>query len=222
LPDWIDSLTPEERAEWERLVDDFRRDALDKITDSKAFISIVPDTDDLDVKMAMELGAAIMMDKPICLLQMPGRKIPGSLRRLASRVIIGDPDTEAGRDQIAQEIEAFVLSTTDDPRELPGDIRSGGDAYSQGSVMFSAAHAVLMDSVDAAWVDNPSDGRNFYGLLLGGRINQTQDRARVLFFFDVDGAAALVTELHHLSLRAGHLDEFQQACQERWEAMPDA
>jgi hypothetical protein len=32
-------------------------------------------------------------------------------------------------------------------------------------------------------------------LVLGGRINQTQDRASVLFVFGTDGAASIVTEL---------------------------
>lgn len=101
-----------------------------------------------------------------------------------------------------------------DPRRLPGDIAGPGGPHDIGGVVLDASRAVLMDSVDVSTIDPDHGGRgqSALALLLGGRINQTKDRARVLFLFGTDGAAAIISELMGVIGRAAGpevLAEFQ-------------
>lgn len=108
MPDWLDELSPEEREQWDSMVGHFRRDAVEKITGSAAIISLVPAKEDLDVKFAMELGAAIMLDKPIIAVAMPGVDVPPKLRLIAESVVEADIDTEEGRKDLAAALSDFV------------------------------------------------------------------------------------------------------------------
>jgi hypothetical protein len=107
--------------------------------------------------------------------------------------------------------------TPSDPRATPGDITGPGGPHDRNSVVLDTSNAVLLDYTEAALGHNGSDGRDFVALLLGGRINQTLDRARVLFLMDADGAAAIVTELESLMTRAGGAwsDEYHRCRAER-------
>ena len=53
---------------------------------------------------------------------------------------------------------------------------------------------------------------------LEGRINKTEERARIMYLFDADGAAAIITELYGLAARIG--PDFFAKLQERIAAMP--
>lgn len=75
--------------------------------------------------------------------------------------------------------------------------------FGRGNSMVDTRTAVLMDSVDVVMLTNPSDQRQIVGLNLAGRINQTKDRSDVLYLFDADGIASIVTELLGLAARAG-------------------
>jgi hypothetical protein len=46
----------------------------------------------------------------------------------------------------------------------------------------------------------------FVAMFLGGRINRSTDRANVMFIFDSDGVAAIVSELLALYGRATEID----------------
>lgn len=109
-----------------------------------------------------------------------------------------------------------------DPRRLGGDIAGPGGPHDEGAVVIDTRNAVLLDAVDVAMVDNPSDRRRFASLVLSGRVNRAQDRTRVLYLFDADGAAALVSELVGLASREGAewAAEFQERMQARLAAMP--
>lgn len=106
--DWTDKLDEESRAAWEEFVTDFRRDALLKMNSSAFVAQLVPDEDEFDVKFAVELGASIMLNKPILAIVMPGRTVPSKLRLVADRVVEADLDTEEGRKKIAEEISQMV------------------------------------------------------------------------------------------------------------------
>jgi hypothetical protein len=90
----------------------------------------------------------------------------------------------------------------DDPRRLGGDIAGPGGPLDRDAVIFDTTNAVLLESTVMAVMHNRSDGRDVVGVLLEGRINRTNDRARVLFLTDGDGAAALLTEALSLMKRA--------------------
>jgi hypothetical protein len=88
--------------EFDAMAARFRADAVAKIADSAFTMSLVPggtDLDSFDVKFALELGASIMLNKPIVALAVDGREVPPGLERIAHAVIRldGDLDTKAGQ-----------------------------------------------------------------------------------------------------------------------------
>ena len=108
MSDWLDNLTPEEREDWDRIVEHFRRDALEKMTDSAFVASVVPSEDKFDVKFAMETGAAVLLDKPIMAIVLPGVELPGKLARVADEVVRADLDTEEGKKEIHEALSRMT------------------------------------------------------------------------------------------------------------------
>src|SRR5262245_1199287 len=101
--DWLERLSPDERESWDAFVEHFRVSTLDRMTGSSWFISVVPGGQ-VDVKSAAELGAAIMLDKPIVAVVMPGAAVPEHLERVSDRMIEADVDTRSGQEKIVAEI----------------------------------------------------------------------------------------------------------------------
>jgi hypothetical protein len=102
--------------------------------------------------------------------------------------------------------------TIKDPRRIRGDMAGPGGPHDRGGVVLDTRHAVLLKTVDVSTLD-PDDpgtrGQSAIALVLGGRINQTQDQASVLFLFGTDGAASIITELIALLGRATGIDADQ-------------
>ena len=105
MKDWLEELDDEQRAEWETFVKHAREETLRAMDDSAFVMSLIPH--EPDVKFAVELGFAIMLDKPILAVAMPGADVPPKLRLVADEVIEADVDVEAGRQRVAQAIERF-------------------------------------------------------------------------------------------------------------------
>lgn len=103
------NLTPGEEKAFTDFVKRFREDALPKIEGSYCTLSLVPG-DDFDVKFAVELGASIMLDKPIIALCTGKRTCPPGLRRVAHAVveITADIDTEAGRAEMTEKLKPIL------------------------------------------------------------------------------------------------------------------
>ncbi len=72
--------------DWEQSV---RDDLVPKLRGSAVMAQIVPG-DDPDVKCAVELGMAILLDKPLILIVTPGRRVPERLARAADALIEWD------------------------------------------------------------------------------------------------------------------------------------
>jgi hypothetical protein len=114
---------------------------------------------------------------------------------------------------------------SNDPRDLGGDIAGPGGPYDENAVVVSVEHAVLLDNTQVALVEAHRNGEfaeKALALLMEGRINKTQDRAKVLFLLNGDGAAALVTELVGVAKREGEefAADFVVAMEERTKEMP--
>lgn len=108
--------------------------------------------------------------------------------------------------------------SSDDPRRLPGDIAGPGGPHDDHQVLIDTTNAVILDAAEVAIAHNASDDTDRGVLLLAGRINQTQDRARTVYLLDEDGMAALVTEIEALMRRAagaGWLDRYRAAKAQR-------
>jgi hypothetical protein len=95
---------------WDKFVEAVRVDALQKIDSSALVMSLVPSRD-VDVKFAVELGIAIMRDKPLLVVAMPGRTVPERLARVADKVVYADPDLEEGRTQIGEAVKQMMGDT---------------------------------------------------------------------------------------------------------------
>ncbi len=80
-----------------------------QIASSAYVVHIVPDSEP-DVKLAVELGLSILLDKPLVLLAWPGRPVPRRLRRCADHVIEmeHDPDTEAGEIELINKLRSVT------------------------------------------------------------------------------------------------------------------
>jgi len=82
MNDWIND--PEAQA-WAQLALD---DLVPKLRDSYATVSIHPEEAGLsDIKFALELGLSIMLDKPLILVVVPGRRVPARLQRVVDDII---------------------------------------------------------------------------------------------------------------------------------------
>lgn len=107
MSDWTDDLSKKERKEWNRFVDHFRRDTLEKMESSAFVMSLVPE-EGFDVKFALELGAAIMLDKPIMAIVQPGAQVPPKLREVCEEIVEADIDLEEGRKAITAAISRMM------------------------------------------------------------------------------------------------------------------
>jgi hypothetical protein len=109
MGDWVEDMTPKERQNWDGFVDAVRKDAVQKIAQSAFVASLVP-SGDTDIKFAVELGLAILLDKPVVAIAFPGRAVPPGLRRVAHSVIEldHDMDIEAGRLEMQRKFSAVM------------------------------------------------------------------------------------------------------------------
>lgn len=90
-----------------------------------------------------------------------------------------------------------------DPTDLGSTYAGPGGPHDRDAVVVDATNAVLLDAVDVLVVGDPSRPRPIIALQLAGWINKRPDRAQVMFLFDEDGAAAIISELLALAGRVG-------------------
>jgi len=100
--------------EWNAFVKNFREDALGKMVESAFVMHLIPDKEKFDVKFAVELGASIMLDKPMMAVVMPGAEVPPRMRALCDEIIELDIDTEEGRQELQEAISRMLPSRTND------------------------------------------------------------------------------------------------------------
>jgi hypothetical protein len=106
VSDWDKELEGEDKEAWERFVTYQREHTLHAMADSAFVMSIVP-KEDVDIKFAVELGMAIMLNKPLFCVVQPDAEIPDKLRRVADFIAFVDIDTEEGKETLIRQIEAF-------------------------------------------------------------------------------------------------------------------
>jgi len=79
--------------EFDKWVQRIRKELIPKISESAVFVSVTPSSpEEVDVKFAVELGLAIMMDKPIIATCRPGTKIPAKFAAVVDRFVEMDCD----------------------------------------------------------------------------------------------------------------------------------
>lgn len=101
-------MTSEADIEFQRVVNE---GLVPKLKESAACVSICPDRGgELDAKFCVELGAMIMLDKPIIALVAPGQDIPAKLALVADHVVVADITTDEGREIFQQFLETQGLA----------------------------------------------------------------------------------------------------------------
>jgi hypothetical protein len=85
-----------------------------KVEGSSMFVSISPGVDRIDAKFCVELGVAIMLDKPILAIVAPDQTVPRKLHRIAEMIVIADITTDEGRQRVAQAIQEFQKNVLGD------------------------------------------------------------------------------------------------------------
>jgi hypothetical protein len=73
--------------------DTMRAQLIPKMKDSASVLMIAPDMNtSFDIEFALQIGASILLEKPLILLVHNGRSIPPKLRAIADRIIETDMD----------------------------------------------------------------------------------------------------------------------------------
>lgn len=79
-----------------------------RIEGSALYVGIMPDMEDIDAKFCVELGVAIMLNKPILALKGPGVELSPKLLRVADEVFeIDDLSNPEERRRLAEVIKEF-------------------------------------------------------------------------------------------------------------------
>ena len=98
--------------EW---ADDARENLLPKLRKADATISLAPG-EDPDIKVAVELGLSILMDKPIISVVLDGRRLPDKLVQVSDAIVHLQSDelgTASGQTKIHAALDR-VLGPDDD------------------------------------------------------------------------------------------------------------
>lgn len=101
MASWIDELPPQERAEWEAIVSHVQVKTLPAMTTSRYVVLMVPETTP-DVRFCVELGLAIMLEKPVVTVLRPGQELPRGLGKVTWRTVRADPRTPEGTTRLAE------------------------------------------------------------------------------------------------------------------------
>ena len=104
------SKQPKQDRAWADFSEAFRKDGLPKIMSSAVTLTLLGDRDprEWDIKQAVELGAILLLDKPLILVCVPGATIPTRLRKAADLVIEDwTPENHAAQERLTDAITTF-------------------------------------------------------------------------------------------------------------------
>lgn len=93
--------------EWHRHAEHFRTEVLPQIKASATVLTIVPRSKDGDIQLMLQIGAAVLLDKPIVLVVFEKREVPPRLARIADKIIEADLTTDAGKAAAQQRIAEY-------------------------------------------------------------------------------------------------------------------
>lgn len=113
-PPWSND-DPEFEAQWEKFVNHTRAETITKMADSACVVSVMPKDGEYDVQLAVQIGMALLMDKPLIIVATHGLKVPSALARTARHSLeVGDVDTEAGYLELERKLMPIVKEYTTD------------------------------------------------------------------------------------------------------------
>ena len=98
--------------DWQEFEKDVRQRLWPKLNDSEMALMLIPRTaEQVDVKIAVELGLAILLDKPLIALVPAGATVPEHLVRCADRIVEFDLNNRADS-QVRLEAAILDLEAT--------------------------------------------------------------------------------------------------------------
>ena len=110
-----------ERTELERDFDPylkhFEQEVLPHMMTSNVVVAIL--TDGIDSKICLEIGAAVLLDKPLLILTTAATLVPERLRRIADRImVVGDKGTWKSEEAHARILQAIseIMQSLSVPR----------------------------------------------------------------------------------------------------------
>lgn len=90
--------------EWNAYVIHVRQELYPKMRDSGMNVVLHPKrAEDVDTKLAVEIGLGLMLDKPIILVVPEGTVVSERMKRVADEIVYGDPDS--AREQLMAAID---------------------------------------------------------------------------------------------------------------------
>jgi hypothetical protein len=95
---------------WADYSERFRREVLPQLLSSACLLSIYSgDGSDFDVQQATELGASLLLGKPLLLITTPGTTLPDGLRRAAD-VVLEDwrPEEPGSQERLAAALQRIT------------------------------------------------------------------------------------------------------------------
>lgn len=107
MSDWEQRMTKKQRKAWRQFVQHTREDTVKKMDDSAFVMTLIAGEQSVDIKLAVEIGLAVLMDKPLMVVIHPDAPMNEHLRRVADRIVVCDIDTEEGQEVLLSHIEAF-------------------------------------------------------------------------------------------------------------------
>lgn len=102
-------IDPEADEEFQRFVQHVRESTVQQMAESAFVTTLNPGDREPDIKLAVETGLAVLMNKPIVVLATGSDPVPPGLERIAHAVVrVSDLDTEAGRMEVYRKLEPFL------------------------------------------------------------------------------------------------------------------
>ena len=102
-------LSSEDQEKFDEWAKHQRETNIKNMAESAAVMSIYPRSSEFDIDFALQLGAAILMGKPILIMVSPGQEIPGKLRQFADRVVeVSQDDIDTGGGSLRDAVMSFI------------------------------------------------------------------------------------------------------------------
>lgn len=94
--------------ELDDFIERFRHDVLPHLKESASVLVIAPKDKNADLKIAIEVGCAILLSKPLIVFKPKGRMVAPRLLTIADHVIEGDMENETDRDRMVGEMKDLM------------------------------------------------------------------------------------------------------------------
>jgi hypothetical protein len=88
----------------------------EELRGSSIYLGLCPDSMKKDPLPALQLGLAMLMDKPIVILAKDGEAIPENIRKVAREIVrfdLGDPDS--AKDRLAEVLKRIMITDWQPP-----------------------------------------------------------------------------------------------------------